>query len=76
MFGHLLIKRRIFLQGLNYIIDVYMMNANSALAANTFARSLMGAGFPLFATAMYHNLGVDCKSSRKIAILVTSLTLS
>ena len=42
----------IFLQALNYIIDVYLMNANSAIAANTFVRSLFGAGFPLFATGM------------------------
>lgn len=48
----------IFLQGLNYIIDVYKMNANSAIAANTFFRSWVGAGFPLFATPMFHNLGV------------------
>lgn len=40
--------------GLNYIIDVYQMNANSAIAANTMVRSLAGAGFPLFAVAMYH----------------------
>ena len=43
----------IFMQGLNYIIDCYLMNANSAIAANSFLRSLCGAGFPLFATAMY-----------------------
>jgi DHA1 family multidrug resistance protein-like MFS transporter len=42
----------IFLQGLNYIIDVYTMYANSAIAGNTFLRSGFGAGFPLFATAM------------------------
>jgi DHA1 family multidrug resistance protein-like MFS transporter len=42
----------IFLQGLNYIIDCYKWNANSAIAANTFVRSLVGAGFPLFATGM------------------------
>ncbi|MCJ1307371.1 hypothetical protein MMC25_001017 [Agyrium rufum] len=48
----------IFIQGLNYIIDVYLMYANSAIAANTFVRSFAGAGFPLFATGMYHNLGV------------------
>jgi len=42
----------IFLQGLNYIIDVYAVNANSAIAANTFFRSWLGAGFPMFATAM------------------------
>ena len=53
----------IFLQGLSYIIDVYLMYANSALAANTFVRSLAGGGFPLFATAMYHNLGVNWATS-------------
>lgn len=47
------------MQGLNYIIDCYLINANSAIAANTFFRSWLGAGFPLFATGMFHNLGVD-----------------
>ncbi|RJE20598.1 transporter [Aspergillus sclerotialis] len=42
----------IFLQGLNYIIDVYTIYANSAIAANSFFRSWLGAGFPLFATPM------------------------
>ncbi|RAL07667.1 MFS transporter [Aspergillus homomorphus CBS 101889] len=49
----------IFLQGLNYIIDVYKLNANSAMAANTLFRSCLGAGFPMFATAMFHKLGVN-----------------
>lgn len=48
----------IFLQGLNYLIDVYKWYANSAIAANTLLRALAGAGFPLFATPMYHKLGV------------------
>ncbi|KAJ5511362.1 hypothetical protein N7453_003465 [Penicillium expansum] len=49
----------IFLQGLNYIVDVYPMYANSAIAANSFFRSWLGAGFPMFASAMFHNLGVN-----------------
>lgn len=53
----------IFLQGLSYIIDVYLMHANSAIAANTLVRSLAGAGFPLFATAMYHTMGVAWATS-------------
>lgn len=53
----------IFLQGLSYLIDVYLMYANSALAANTFIRSLAGGGFPLFAAPMYHNLGVPWATS-------------
>ncbi|MCJ1229926.1 hypothetical protein MMC12_006597 [Toensbergia leucococca] len=52
-----------FLQGLAYLIDVYLMYANSAISANTIVRSLFGAGFPMFATAMYHKLGVDWATS-------------
>lgn len=53
----------IFLQGLSYIIDVYLMHANSAIAANTLVRSVAGGGFPLFATALYHTLGVAWATS-------------
>lgn len=53
----------IFMQGLNYIIDVYLMFANSAIAANTLIRSTLGGAFPLFAVQMYHNLGVNWASS-------------
>lgn len=53
----------IFLQGISYIIDVYLMYANSAIAGNTLIRSFAGAGFPLFATAMYHTLGVAWATS-------------
>jgi DHA1 family multidrug resistance protein-like MFS transporter len=49
----------IFLQALNYLIDAYLMVAASSIAANTFLRSFFGAGFPLFATQMFHNLGVQ-----------------
>lgn len=53
----------IFLQGLNYIIDVYKWNSASAIAANTFARSIIGAIFPLFATYMYDGLGIPWATS-------------
>ena len=53
----------IFMQGLNYFIDVYMWHANSAIAGNTFIRSLFGAGFPLFAVQMFHKLGVNWAAS-------------
>ncbi|KAJ9221591.1 hypothetical protein DTO027B5_2786 [Paecilomyces variotii] len=49
----------IFLQSLNYIIDAYLLFAASAIAANTFMRSLAGAGFPLFSQYMFHGLGVN-----------------
>lgn len=53
----------IFMQGLNYIIDVYLMFANSAIAANTLFRSFLGGSFPLFADQMYTTLGVPWASS-------------
>lgn len=52
-----------FWQGVNYIIDCYGPYSNSALAVNTFIRSIAGAAFPLFAPAMYHRLGVPWATS-------------
>jgi DHA1 family multidrug resistance protein-like MFS transporter len=49
----------IFLQALNYLVDSYLMFAASAIAANTFLRSLAGAGFPLFSEYMFKSLGVQ-----------------
>lgn len=49
----------IFLQLLNYLIDAYLMFAASAIAANTFLRSLAGAIFPLFASYMIKGMGVQ-----------------
>ncbi|TQS33095.1 hypothetical protein Golomagni_06572, partial [Golovinomyces magnicellulatus] len=48
---------------LNYLPDAYPNHAASVLAGNDFMRSAFGAGFPLFATAMYKNLGVGWASS-------------
>ncbi|KAF2125197.1 MFS general substrate transporter [Dothidotthia symphoricarpi CBS 119687] len=52
-----------FWQGLSYLIDCYGFYSNSAIAINTFVRSLAGAFFPLFTHAMYRNLGVAWASS-------------
>ncbi|KAJ9643158.1 hypothetical protein H2204_002053 [Knufia peltigerae] len=52
-----------FWQGMNYIIDCYGFYSNSAIAINTFIRSIAAAGFPLFAPALYHGLGVSWASS-------------
>lgn len=48
---------------LNYIGDAYPDYAASAYAGNDFMRSSFGAGFPLFAAAMYRDLGVAWASS-------------
>ncbi|TKA28672.1 hypothetical protein B0A50_02999 [Salinomyces thailandicus] len=49
----------IFLQCMNYLIDAYLLFAASAIAANTFLRSLCGAGFPLFTTYMVEGMGLE-----------------
>ncbi|PSN73017.1 major facilitator superfamily [Corynespora cassiicola Philippines] len=49
----------IFLQALNYLVDAYLMFAASAIAANTFLRSICGAVFPLFAQQMFQGMGIQ-----------------
>ncbi|KAG0650048.1 Caffeine resistance 5 [Hyphodiscus hymeniophilus] len=48
---------------LNYLGDAYPEYAASVFAGNDFMRSSFGAGFPLFAAAMYNKLGVGWASS-------------
>lgn len=43
--------------GLNYLVDVYGLYGASAVAANTFLRSVMAAGLPLGVRPMIENLG-------------------
>lgn len=52
-----------FWQGVSYLIDCYGFYSNSAIAVNTFIRSLFGAFFPLFTPVMYQNLGVPWATS-------------
>lgn len=49
----------LFVGIINYTVDTYTFLAASAMAANTFTRSAMAAAFPIFASAMFHNLGVQ-----------------
>lgn len=53
----------IFLQALNYLVDSYLMFAASAIAGNTFLRSLCGAGFPLFSVQMFNGMGIQWAST-------------
>lgn len=48
---------------LNYLTDAYPSYSASVLAGNCFIRAIFGAGFPLFAKAMYDRLGVGWASS-------------
>lgn len=65
----------IFLQLLNYIIDAYLMFAASAIAGNTFLRSLIGAIFPLFARYMYEGIGINYGQTLIGAIAVVLVPL-
>lgn len=47
----------IFTSALNYLIDTFPRWSASALAANTFARSVLAAVLPLLIPAMYGKLG-------------------
>ncbi|KAJ6102374.1 MFS general substrate transporter [Penicillium sp. IBT 16267x] len=53
----------IFIQLFNYIIDTYLMFAASAIAANTFCRSMVAASFPLFSRQMFENMGIQWAST-------------
>ena len=53
----------IMLQSLNYLVDAYLMFAASAIAGNTFLRSLAGAGFPLFSRYMFEGMGIQWAST-------------
>lgn len=48
----------VFQAALNYLVDTFRQYSASAVAANTFLRSMFAAGFPLAISPLYHNLGV------------------
>jgi len=62
---------------LNYVVDVYLQTAASALAANTIVRSAFGAGFPLFAANMYQKLNPRWASTLLgcLALIMTPIPL-
>ena len=53
----------IFQAALNYLIDTFTRYAASAIAANTFLRSVFALAFPLFINPMYKKLGIDWGTS-------------
>ncbi|EMC92415.1 hypothetical protein BAUCODRAFT_77726 [Baudoinia panamericana UAMH 10762] len=53
----------VFMPAVVYLVDVYLFDANSALAANGFVRAMVAAAFPLFSTYMYEKLGVQWATS-------------
>lgn len=53
----------IFQAALNYLIDTFQTYSASAIAVNTFLRSVFAGCFPLFTNAMYNKLGAAWASS-------------
>ena len=53
----------VFQSALNYLIDTFSKYSASAIAANTFLRSVFAASFPLFINPMYHKLGIPWGTS-------------
>lgn len=49
----------IFMAGVAYMVDAYLAVAASAMAANSFLRSLFAAVFPLFTLQMFNALGAS-----------------
>ncbi|KAL4863935.1 hypothetical protein BDV12DRAFT_189284 [Aspergillus spectabilis] len=60
----------IFISGIIYIVDVYIPNANSAISIHVAVRSLVSATFPLWASRVYENLGVEWASTLLAALAV------
>ncbi|EAW14952.1 MFS transporter [Aspergillus clavatus NRRL 1] len=53
----------VFIQLFNYLIDTYLLFAASAIAANTFCRSILAASFPLFSRQMFNSMGIQWAST-------------
>jgi len=49
----------IFQAGINYLIDAYTKISASAVASNTFMRSIFAAALALVAQPLFNNLGID-----------------
>ncbi|KAF2209124.1 hypothetical protein CERZMDRAFT_47670, partial [Cercospora zeae-maydis SCOH1-5] len=47
-----------FMSSLAFLIETYLLHANSALAINTFFRCTLAASFPLFSIGMFQHLGI------------------
>lgn len=60
---------------LGYLPDAYPDYVASVLAGNDFMRSSFGAGFPLFASAMYNKLGVGWASSLLAFLSITFIPI-
>ncbi|TQS34258.1 hypothetical protein Golomagni_05366 [Golovinomyces magnicellulatus] len=68
----------IFLQCQNYLIDAYLMFTASVMASHTLLRSIAGAGFPIFAPALFRSfLGIKwgCTLLGCVAVLLIPIPI-
>lgn len=49
----------IFISGIVFIVDVYLLNTVSAISIHVMVRSMASATFPLFEGPMYNSLGIN-----------------
>ena len=49
----------IFISGIVFIVDVYLLNTVSAISIHVMVRSMASATFPLFEGPMYESLGIN-----------------
>ncbi|KAJ5330378.1 hypothetical protein N7476_000161 [Penicillium atrosanguineum] len=49
----------IFISGIVFIVDVYLLNTVSAISIHVMVRSMASATFPLFERPMYNSLGIN-----------------
>jgi hypothetical protein len=53
----------IFQSSLQYLVDTFTRYSASAIAANSFVRSMAAGAFPLFVWPMYKKVGIDWGST-------------
>jgi hypothetical protein len=63
------------LQSLAYVLDIYTVNANSAIAGTVIVRSILGGFLPLLAVPMYGQLGVSESTYLVSAVLLITCRL-
>ncbi|KAJ5102388.1 hypothetical protein NUU61_004610 [Penicillium alfredii] len=70
-----LVLQIIFISGIVYIVDVYLLNTMSAISIHVMVRSVVSATFPLFEDPMYQTLHINW-SATLLALLSAAIVIS
>ncbi|KAF2165391.1 hypothetical protein M409DRAFT_55797 [Zasmidium cellare ATCC 36951] len=60
----------VFMTSILFLVEVYLYHANSALAMNTFVRSIVAASFPVFSRQMFSTLAIKWTGTMLACICV------